>query len=177
MEGRRCENEEGRTVGPSSAMSHQGADQEDAGFHLSPGVVADITKQTLSTICGGSILFQVNIPKNIEIYSIFWSYTGTGKKATVAIAKEDGVKVINGRFQDRLDSHQPSFSLKLSNVNEQDNGMYEAQIFTNATAMYRSFTLQVCKNNYAPGVQWLWYNVLLVVSLGTFTIFFKTMTS
>ncbi|XP_071971057.1 uncharacterized protein [Engystomops pustulosus] len=128
MEGRRCENEEGRTVGPSSAMSHQGADQEDAGFHLSPGVVADITKQTLSTICGGSILFQVNIPKNIEIYSIFWSYTGTGKKATVAIAKEDGVKVIN-------------------------------------------------ENNYAPGVQWLWYNVLLVVSLGTFTIFFKTMTS
>ncbi|XP_077145463.1 T-lymphocyte surface antigen Ly-9-like [Ranitomeya variabilis] len=136
------------------------------------GVLSDTTRQTLSAKFGGSILFQVNIPKNTEITSVFWSHM----QKMVAIDKSDHLNVINPRFLKRLTSQQPSFSLKLSNLTEEDSGIYEAKIYTNGPTIERSFKLQVCGKYQTCGVQWTKSSIQLIIILGTLATFFNAMT-
>ncbi|XP_066465231.1 T-lymphocyte surface antigen Ly-9-like [Eleutherodactylus coqui] len=137
------------------------------------GVLSDTTQQTLSAMCGGSILFQVNVSRDVEIISVFWSHTGTKKKSMLAIVKPGYLKIINPRFHNRVNSQQPDFSMNLSNLNEEDNGMYEARIYTNVETMHRFFQLQVHANNQSHRVQW---SILQIIGLGTLAVFFNTMT-
>ncbi|XP_075699640.1 T-lymphocyte surface antigen Ly-9-like isoform X2 [Rhinoderma darwinii] len=134
------------------------------------GVISDVNKQTLSAICGGSIMFQLNVSRNTEVNSIFWSHSGI-EKCMVAIVKPDQFKVINPRFLNRVNSTQPSFSLKLSNLNEEDNGIYEAIIYTQGATVHQTFKLQVYEKNQSHGVRWTWCNILLIASLGIVAIF------
>ncbi|XP_069584169.1 T-lymphocyte surface antigen Ly-9-like isoform X1 [Ranitomeya imitator] len=136
------------------------------------GVLSDTTRQTLSAKFGGSILFQVNIPKNTEITSVFWSHM----QKMVAIDKSDHLNVINPRFLKRLTSQQPSFSLKLSNLTEEDSGIYDAKIYTNGPTIERSFKLQVCGKYQTCGVQWTKSSIQLIIILGTLATFFNAMT-
>ncbi|XP_069584178.1 SLAM family member 9-like isoform X2 [Ranitomeya imitator] len=150
--------------GPASQSGEQAAG--------SSGVLSDTTRQTLSAKFGGSILFQVNIPKNTEITSVFWSHM----QKMVAIDKSDHLNVINPRFLKRLTSQQPSFSLKLSNLTEEDSGIYDAKIYTNGPTIERSFKLQVCGKYQTCGVQWTKSSIQLIIILGTLATFFNAMT-
>ncbi|XP_073493761.1 SLAM family member 9-like isoform X2 [Phyllobates terribilis] len=136
------------------------------------GVLSDMTRHTLSAKFGGCILFQVNIPKNTEITSVFWSHM----QKMVAIDKSDHLNAINPRFRNRLTSQQPSFSLKLCNLTEEDSGIYDAKIYTNGPTIYRSFKLEVCAKYQTCGVQWTKCSIQLIVILGTLAILFNAMT-
>ncbi|XP_069807113.1 T-lymphocyte surface antigen Ly-9-like [Dendropsophus ebraccatus] len=110
------------------------------------GVFSDVNEQALLAMCGGSILFQVNVPMNIEVTSIFWTYTEKNRrteKKMLAIVKPNELRVISERFRNRVDSQEPDFSLLLSNLNEEDSGLYEAKIFTDADTIHSYFILQV----------------------------------
>ncbi|KAM4013117.1 T-lymphocyte surface antigen Ly-9-like isoform 2-T6 [Anomaloglossus baeobatrachus] len=130
------------------------------------GVFLD--RPTLSAKFGGSILFHVNISKNTDITSIFWNHN----KKMLAIDKPEQFKVINSRFLNRVASQQPSFSLRLSNLTEDDNGIYEAEIYTNGPTIHRTFKLQVSEC-HTCGVQSTKCNILLVIILGILGVFFN----
>ncbi|KAM3920489.1 T-lymphocyte surface antigen Ly-9-like [Leptodactylus fuscus] len=136
------------------------------------GVFSDMTLQSLSATSGGSILFQINLARRMEINSVFWSK----EKNMVAIVKPDSVKVLDSKFLNRVDFEQTILSLKLSNLSEEDNGIYQATIYTTEDTIKVSFILQVNDKNKSHGVQWTGCSLRLVISLGTLAIFLSAMT-
>ncbi|XP_075047897.1 T-lymphocyte surface antigen Ly-9-like [Mixophyes fleayi] len=140
------------------------------------GVISEVTEQTLSATCGGSVLFHVNISKNIEINSIFWSSNATGKKRMLAIAKPGRLQVIDYRFKSRVTSQQLGFSLTLSDLKEEDCGTYEAVIYTDVDTRHMYFNLQVYAKNKSHRSQWTRMNFLGTVSLGFLVSYIATKT-
>ncbi|XP_068109618.1 uncharacterized protein [Hyperolius riggenbachi] len=75
-----------------------------------------------------------------DIMSIFWSHTKAQMKHTVAICKPSSNSVT---FIKRARCQQPELSLHISELTEDDSGLYEAVIYSTRDPLHAYFYLHV----------------------------------
>lgn len=110
---------------------------------LAAGVFSNVVLQELSAPMGGSVLFQVKLSKETYLNSIFWASIRKGKKQMLAIAKPDSFRVIDSTFKKRLKCQESGQTLNLSDLREEDSGIYQAEIYGSGNTTHSWFHLQV----------------------------------
>ncbi|KAM8998937.1 SLAM family member 9 [Sarcophilus harrisii] len=111
--------------------------------------------EELMAILGESIIFPINIPEGEQIEKIIWVFQsplatikkGAGEKLSTII-------VSNPRYKVLVDIPDQIYSLQISNLSKEDEGMYRANIVSeNALdTITRKFTLRVYRRLPKPKV-------------------------
>ncbi|XP_077320291.1 T-lymphocyte surface antigen Ly-9-like [Lithobates pipiens] len=132
-----------------------------------PGIFSNMILQELSAPIGGSVLFQVKLSPETYLNSIFWTSIRKGKKQMLAIAKPDSFRVIDSTFKKRLKCQEPGQTLNVSDLREEDSGIYEAAIYGSGNTTHLLFRLQVNSKSkdkagsYSGGAPGTWNNICL----------------
>ncbi|XP_073466389.1 uncharacterized protein [Aquarana catesbeiana] len=131
--------------------------------------LSNVVLQELSATQGGSILFHVNLSSDTDLNIIFWLSTREGIKQMLAVSKIDSFKVIDSTFNNRVRCQEPGLSLNLSDLREEDSGIYQAEIFSSRSAVHLLFHLQVTgkrqnkAGSYSGGAPGTWNNICLTI--------------
>ncbi|XP_041428536.1 T-lymphocyte surface antigen Ly-9-like [Xenopus laevis] len=124
----------------------------------------------LSGTKGDSILFPIQLPNHTEVFSIFWHHNDK----VLAIAKEQELSVKKTRFNGRLKTVGPGYSLSLTHLETDDSGNYMAQIFNIGNPIRISFRLQVNDKSSAGKASCTHIFTIIIAMVGLCFNFFIT---
>uniref|UniRef100_A0A673T692 Ig-like domain-containing protein n=1 Tax=Suricata suricatta TaxID=37032 RepID=A0A673T692_SURSU len=115
-------------------------------FCLGPGNTASQTSSTplmVNGTLGESVTFPLTLPVSEKVNSITWLYNGTSIAVIILTdASSPNIVKTNTNRKDRLQV-TGNYSLQLSSLTMADMGLYQAQITTQTSTVFSSYTLRI----------------------------------
>nr|XP_033779915.1 SLAM family member 9-like [Geotrypetes seraphini] len=107
--------------------------------------------QDVFGILGESIIFPLEIPKELNVTKVFW-ITVKGATNIAFIKMGEKVDVLDPRFKGRVRVPDGNFSLEIQSLREEDGQSYNAQISTDTSSYKREFNLRLFSRLQKPKI-------------------------
>ncbi|XP_036614053.1 SLAM family member 9 isoform X2 [Trichosurus vulpecula] len=114
----------------------------------------DPDTEELMAVLGESITLPMNIPEGEQIGKIIWIFKSPLATIKEGAAGEPTITVSDPRYKVLVNSPDQIYSLQISNLSKEDEGIYRANIFTEGPldTITRKFTLHIYRRLPKPKI-------------------------
>ncbi|XP_068918969.1 SLAM family member 9 [Petaurus breviceps papuanus] len=114
----------------------------------------DPDTEELMAVLGESIILPLNIPEGEQIQKIIWIFQSPLAIIKEGAAGETTINVSDPRYKVLVNNPDQIYSLQISNLSKEDEGNYQANIFTQGPleSITRKFTLHIYRRLPKPKV-------------------------